>query len=605
MSFPYTHHGITATLEDDNSITLNGTMTTSSSHITIASPLDLSRYSNEPVTVSVRTSGVGALTNAGIKNGTSTDLIILSGFSGDTSRSLTGTVNFNQYDNILFDLWFNASLVGTTFKNFNIKPQIESGSVASDYEPYRGQEYALSLQQNLYDSSAITTGEYLTNAGGTGDSVAWVITDYMPVTAGEKYVYSGITNAGTAPYSCYYDSSKNFVSSFKQAVGTNTITVPSGVAFVRFSVYSQGDVDTFTLNDTPNRIELCKIGDYQDYIYKGDDGWYVHKETEGIDLYDYINSYWYVSSSTAGSVVKSTYSSLGITNIVKQASGVLPPSLSNYFTLELSGKLYSGEEKVGYAVGADGLYFADNDWTVAQFKDFITNNTVYVYYALETPTDTKITSATLVGQLNALANAQTCNGRTTIAVAATNPNLPASLCVEVYRDSEAGLIELISTKQGPLTAGDNITIEDGVISATNTQYTAGTGLALNGTTLSVDTSVIAQKSDIPTVNNATLTIQKNGTNVQTFTANSSSNKTANITVPTKVSELTNDSSFATTTQLNTGLAAKQNTLSAGSNITISGNTISAIDTKYTAGTGISISNGVISCTFANGNPINY
>lgn len=35
---------------------------------------------------------------------------------------------------------------------------------------------------------------------------------------------------------------------------------------------------------------------------------------------------------------------------------------------------------------------------------------------------------------------------------------------------------------------------------------------------------------IPTVNNATLTIQKNGTNVQTFTANASNNVTANITV---------------------------------------------------------------------------
>lgn len=50
---------------------------------------------------------------------------------------------------------------------------------------------------------------------------------------------------------------------------------------------------------------------------------------------------------------------------------------------------------------------------------------------------------------------------------------------------------------------------------------------------------------IPTVNNATLTIQKNGTNVQTFTANASSNKTANITVPTKTSELTNDSGYIT------------------------------------------------------------
>ena len=54
---------------------------------------------------------------------------------------------------------------------------------------------------------------------------------------------------------------------------------------------------------------------------------------------------------------------------------------------------------------------------------------------------------------------------------------------------------------------------------------------------------LTNKPTIPTVNNATLTIQKNGTNVQTFTANASSNVTANITVPTKVSELSNDSGF--------------------------------------------------------------
>ena len=41
---------------------------------------------------------------------------------------------------------------------------------------------------------------------------------------------------------------------------------------------------------------------------------------------------------------------------------------------------------------------------------------------------------------------------------------------------------------------------------------------------------------IPTVNNGTLTIQKNGTKVQTFTANQSSSVIANITVPTKASE---------------------------------------------------------------------
>ncbi len=56
---------------------------------------------------------------------------------------------------------------------------------------------------------------------------------------------------------------------------------------------------------------------------------------------------------------------------------------------------------------------------------------------------------------------------------------------------------------------------------------------------------LSNKPTIPTVNNATLTIQKNGTTVKTFTANASSNVTANITVPTKTSDLTNDSGYIT------------------------------------------------------------
>ena len=46
-----------------------------------------------------------------------------------------------------------------------------------------------------------------------------------------------------------------------------------------------------------------------------------------------------------------------------------------------------------------------------------------------------------------------------------------------------------------------------------------------------------------TVNNATLTIQKNGTTVQTFTANSNTDKTANITVPTAMADLSDASSY--------------------------------------------------------------
>ena len=59
-------------------------------------------------------------------------------------------------------------------------------------------------------------------------------------------------------------------------------------------------------------------------------------------------------------------------------------------------------------------------------------------------------------------------------------------------------------------------------------------------------------SALPTVNDATLTIQKNGSTVQTFTANSSSSKTANIEVPTKTSDLQNDSGFITSSSVGDG-----------------------------------------------------
>ena len=61
----------------------------------------------------------------------------------------------------------------------------------------------------------------------------------------------------------------------------------------------------------------------------------------------------------------------------------------------------------------------------------------------------------------------------------------------------------------------------------------------------LDYAYLSNTPTIPTVNNATLTIQQNGTTVNTFTANASSNVTANITVPTDTSDLTNGAGYIT------------------------------------------------------------
>lgn len=71
----------------------------------------------------------------------------------------------------------------------------------------------------------------------------------------------------------------------------------------------------------------------------------------------------------------------------------------------------------------------------------------------------------------------------------------------------------------------------------------GKGLNSDVVLTAADVNALPASTVIPTVNDATLTIQKNGTTVATFTANSAQNATADISVPTKVSDLTNDLNF--------------------------------------------------------------
>ena len=61
-------------------------------------------------------------------------------------------------------------------------------------------------------------------------------------------------------------------------------------------------------------------------------------------------------------------------------------------------------------------------------------------------------------------------------------------------------------------------------------------------------------SSLPTVNDATLTITQNGTAVGTFSANAASASTAAITVPTVVSDLTNDADYQSGSQVSSAIA---------------------------------------------------
>ncbi len=94
----------------------------------------------------------------------------------------------------------------------------------------------------------------------------------------------------------------------------------------------------------------------------------------------------------------------------------------------------------------------------------------------------------------------------------------------------------------------------------------GKALSNNITLTATDVGALPSST---TIGSGTLTIQNNGVDVDTFNANATSNKTINLVIPTKTSDLVNDSGFidnsglsnyATQTDLTNGLATKQDTI---------------------------------------------
>lgn len=99
------------------------------------------------------------------------------------------------------------------------------------------------------------------------------------------------------------------------------------------------------------------------------------------------------------------------------------------------------------------------------------------------------------------------------------------------------------------------------------------------TLTAADVGALPDSTVIPTVNDATLTIQKNGTTVETFTANQATNATANITVPTDTSDLTNGAGFITSADLPTKTSDLTNDGSDGTSTYVEADDLATVATS--------------------------
>lgn len=209
--------------------------------------------------------------------------------------------------------------------------------------------------------------------------------------------------------------SPDYPQSINVVTGAQTVTVSNG----------QGQTQNFTIG--LGSVELCKIDDYQDYIYSVNGKWYVHKETSKVRIADgtfTLVNYCPQSTNSFPSDRKintSAYYKYGRFNPV--TTGITGTLLAGQFGWNTSNK----------------MTFAKDDFsTIGEFNDFVANNNAQMYYILETPTDTQITNITFISQLNAIKSFGTYSGDTIIAVSG-NIASPLTVSAKVFSDQGAWL----------------------------------------------------------------------------------------------------------------------------------------------------------------------
>ena len=138
--------------------------------------------------------------------------------------------------------------------------------------------------------------------------------------------------------------------------------------------------------------------------------------------------------------------------------------------------------------------------------------------------------------------------------------------------------------------------------------TSATKATQDGNGLNI-ANTYAKKTELPTVNNATLTIQKNGATVDTFTANASANKTINITVPTQTSQLQNNSGYITSAdlpdeyQLKAATASELGGVKSGGDITVATSGAVTVNSANQADTATTATSATKATQDASGNVI--
>lgn len=426
-------------------ITLNGTAA-ANRFLVIELNANLDLINEEQYTISTNNEEANSNVRFRIDDSGSYDTIL-------SGTNATKTIVYSNNSNLYKTRLTIRVASGTTLNNYVIKPQIEKSSTATSYEPYRGEEYELNLgYDNLIDvmpnqSEIIngieisTTSDGYIKLNGTATnninkSFLWLNNLAKYKSTQQQYTYSSHYESGTASAnfainlrcgqqaedlsgqlnttSLYVNNALRSTSFYKGNTGYVTgiqIIISSGVVLDNFVCKLQleeGNV-VHTYTKFGEKIELCKIGDYEDVLFKNEVGdenynaeleegaWYK-KGVIGKVVFD-GSEYWQMNPQAT--LTNTIYLSI---NAIDNLLGDISAGFCNYFkqyaalwSNDVQGfQLTSQSQNIRVRINNT---IADS---VSSFKTWLSTHNLKLYYIRAVPTYTKITNPTLISQLEAL-----------------------------------------------------------------------------------------------------------------------------------------------------------------------------------------------------------
>ena len=421
-----TYNGITATLNDDGSITISGKPT--SNYVQIVSVHDITDLLEDGATYSLSSDGhdrrlIGQFQRRP-KNGGGTQYIDT--ITGD--KTVTIDKSNNNYSigvmTVTTTDWGNDPL--TITRTF----QFEKGSVTS-FEPFKGQAHEINLGKNLIEPRMPTVtynGVTCTNNGdgsftlnGTATATAtWRIEqstggghdNLKPLngtyTLSCKGVQAGVSLVVTQ-YNVWQiigivqnnETPSTFTTNLNDTLVY--IAVTNGTTVNNVTIYPQLEKGSIASSFAPyfDPIELCKIGTHQDRIYKENGKWWLHKEIGRYDITGTEN--WIRSGRTTSTVFAGVLNGATLTDIMQIGED---GGLSNRFTYRRNTTAEGAFDTYNWSGGiATSLLFClstEDASDITAFKTWMANNPTTYYYVLATPTTTEITNEEVLEGLDSL-----------------------------------------------------------------------------------------------------------------------------------------------------------------------------------------------------------